>query len=383
MKYTTLDMTIINKRKKVGVFIYSLDGGGAERVVSILLKEVCKRTEVVLILMSDKIVYPIPDTVEVLLLENSNGSEINLFKFLKIPILAWKFNSLCKVHNIGTVLSFMNRPSYISALSRHFKNNSRLVIFERSTPSEMYKDFSPKSILNKFLIRVLYSKSDLVVSNSAGNRNDLINNFGLKENSVLTLNNPIDVKRILKMSKSSVNVDFSRFSFISVGRIDEGKNHNLLLEAYKRLDAPNSQLIIVGDGPLKHRLVKKINDYNLEEKVLIIGFDSNPYKYMARSDVFLFSSNYEGFPNVLVEALSCGLPVVSTDCRSGPREILENGKYGVLTKVGSVESMTRSMDRLYLDADYRRSLSQKALTRALEFDKNVIMKSFLSKIGIN
>jgi len=376
-------MTIINKRKKVGVFIYSLDGGGAERVVSILLKEVCKRTEVVLILMSDKIVYPIPDTVEVLLLENSNGSEINLFKFLKIPILAWKFNSLCKVHNIGTVLSFMNRPSYISALSRHFKNNSRLVIFERSTPSEMYKDFSPKSILNKFLIRVLYSKSDLVVSNSAGNRNDLINNFGLKENSVLTLNNPIDVKRILKMSKSSVNVDFSRFSFISVGRIDEGKNHNLLLEAYKRLDAPNSQLIIVGDGPLKHRLVKKINDYNLEEKVLIIGFDSNPYKYMARSDVFLFSSNYEGFPNVLVEALSCGLPVVSTDCRSGPREILENGKYGVLTKVGSVESMTRSMDRLYLDADYRRSLSQKALTRALEFDKNVIMKSFLSKIGIN
>jgi len=104
---------------------------------------------------------------------------------------------------------------------------------------------------------------------------------------------------------------------------------------------------------------------------------------MARSDVFLFSSNYEGFPNVLVEALSCGLPVVSTDCRSGPREILENGKYGVLTKVGSVESMTRSMDRLYLDADYRRSLSQKALTRALEFDKNVIMKSFLSKIGIN
>ena len=143
-------MTIINKRKKVGVFIYSLDGGGAERVVSILLKEVCKRTEVVLILMSDKIVYPIPDTVEVLLLENSNGSEINLFKFLKIPILAWKFNSLCKVHNIGTVLSFMNRPSYISALSRHFKNNSRLVIFERSTPSEMYKDFSPKSILNKF-----------------------------------------------------------------------------------------------------------------------------------------------------------------------------------------------------------------------------------------
>ena len=277
----------------------------------------------------------------------------------------------------------MNRPSYISALSRHFKNNSRLVIFERSTPSEMYKDFSPKSILNKFLIRVLYSKSDLVVSNSAGNRNDLINNFGLKENSVLTLNNPIDVKRILKMSKSSVNVDFSRFSFISVGRIDEGKNHNLLLEAYKRLDAPNSQLIIVGDGPLKHRLVKKINDYNLEEKVLIIGFDSNPYKYMARSDVFLFSSNYEGFPNVLVEALSCGLPVVSTDCRSGPREILENGKYGVLTKVGSVESMTRSMDRLYLDADYRRSLSQKALTRALEFDKNVIMKSFLSKIGIN
>jgi len=271
-------MTIINKRKKVGVFIYSLDGGGAERVVSILLKEVCKRTEVVLILMSDKIVYPIPDTVEVLLLENSNGSEINLFKFLKIPILAWKFNSLCKVHNIGTVLSFMNRPSYISALSRHFKNNSRLVIFERSTPSEMYKDFSPKSILNKFLIRVLYSKSDLVVSNSAGNRNDLINNFGLKENSVLTLNNPIDVKRILKMSKSSVNVDFSRFSFISVGRIDEGKNHNLLLEAYKRLDAPNSQLIIVGDGPLKHRLVKKINDYNLEEKVLIIGFDSNPYK---------------------------------------------------------------------------------------------------------
>lgn len=305
-------------KKKLAILTYSLGSGGAEKVVSNLLLELQDKYEIVLFLMNNTIFYDIPNNVKVEYLDNSIGEEKSYLKFIKLFSLSKKFAHLSKKHKIDCSLSFMNRPNFINIISKYFGNNSKIIISERTTPT-MQHSIGIQGYVNKLLIKILYKKADLVTANSIGNTKDLINNFGIK--NVVTINNSFNFEAVVNNSKEDIELFKDKPVFVTVGRLDEGKNHQLLIESFLNIDA---YLYIIGDGNLKVFLDYKIKILNLEDRVFLIGLDKNPHKYIAKSDAFIFSSKFEGFPNVLVEAQICNKPIISFDCQSGPREILES-----------------------------------------------------------
>jgi N-acetylgalactosamine-N,N'-diacetylbacillosaminyl-diphospho-undecaprenol 4-alpha-N-acetylgalactosaminyltransferase len=372
-------------KKTISILVYSLDSGGAERVVSILLSEFKNRYNMTLFLMNNVIFYDIPQNIKIVYLENSNPKDSGIIKLLKLPILAWKYKKLNKSE---VSLSFMNRPNYINILAKLMGMKSKVVISERAMPSLQHK-FGLKGKINRLLIKNLYKYADTITANSKGNSNDLIQNFNCKE--VLTINNPFDIKSIEELSNNKVNFRDEEFTFITIGRLDSGKNHKLIIEVMKSIDA---KLYIIGNGELKNILQKQIKDLNLENKVFILGKQYNPYKYMKQADCFVFSSLYEGFPNVIVESLACNLPVISSDCLSGPREILapkgntdfqlrdaiEKAKYGILIPVNNADKLTESMNLMINDDKLRDNYKQKAKSRAKDFNKDKIIREWIKVV---
>lgn len=366
-------------KKKLSILIYSLANGGAERVVSILLNTLKEKYEITLFLMNDTVFYDIPQDIKIVYLEKSNPKESGIKKLLKLPFLAWKLKKYNK-NNIS--ISFMNRANYINILAKIFGMKSRVIISERAMPSFQHAN-GIQGKINRFLIKNLYSKADLIIANSRGNTCDLIENFNCKR--VETINNPIDLEKIKELSSQKVEFRDDSFTFITIGRLDKGKNHKLMIDAMHNIDA---KLYIIGDGELKDELENHIKSLNLENKVMLLGKQINPYKFLKQADCFLFSSNYEGFPNVILEALACNLPIISTDCKSGPREILspnsdinlkldkmEFSKYGILVPLNNKKNLNEAMNVVINNEKLRNNYRKKALDKVSDFRiENIIGK---------
>lgn len=359
-------------------FIPTMQLGGAEKEVSNLLKYFSHIHEVYLILMSKNILHEIPKNVHIIFLEQTSQQESYFLKFLKLPILSLKLKNICQKYEIDTLLSFLTRPNYIAVLSKFFNNNSKIIINERSTPSFIYSS-NLSGFINRFLIKRLFFRADQIFANSKGAKEDLEKNYGCK--NVFVFYNPLDlefinsVKPIKRVDKKPI--------FITIGRLDEGKNHTLAISAMKQVDGV---LYIIGDGVLKKRLSSQIKKDGLEHKVFLLGSKKNPYKELKSADIFILTSLYEGFPTVILEALACGLPVISSDCNSGPREILatdeksefknsfEIQKYGILTKLNDKNSLIDAMNFLLKNDIIKNSLRLNAKKRAEKFDMKISLK---------
>ena len=251
-------------KKNLSILIYSLAGGGAERVVSILLNELKERYNITLVLMRDKIDYKIPQDTKIFFLEDSNPVESGVKKLLKLPILGLKYKKFCRDNSIDVSLTFMNRPSYVAIFSKIFGNRIYNIISERTTPSMIYRGDNLLSKISKKLIKWLYPKADLIIANAEGNRIDLIDNFWIDKNKIITIPNLFDLEKIDKFSNEPVNnIDFNKFTFITVGRLDDGKNHSLMIDAFAKLEDDSIQLIILGEGIERESLEKKIEILNL------------------------------------------------------------------------------------------------------------------------
>jgi glycosyltransferase involved in cell wall biosynthesis len=160
------------------------------------------------------------------------------------------------------------------------------------------------------------------------------------------------------------------FKFITIGRLSSEKGHKYLIEAFSKVYKiiPNSKLIIIGEGPLRPQLEGLTKKRELADGIIFMGFRENPYKFLSRSDVFVLPSLFEGLPFTLIEALICKIPIISTDCRTGPREILDNGKYGVLTEVANSNDLAEKMIKLTNNSKERERLIENSCKRILEFD---------------
>ena len=375
--------------KKISFLIYSLGSGGAERIVSYLLKYFSQKYEIYLVLMNDTIFYEIPENVKVFFLEKSKPYESGFKKFLKIPYLGLKYRNFLIRKKIDISISFMNRPNYINIFSKLIRSNTRTIISERITSLKEYSGYSFRNLLSKSLIKILYRFSDYIIPNSKGIANDLINYFSVNLEKVKVIYNFVVNDNIAKQINKRNDLKKKNFIFVNIGRLEPQKNHYLLLEAIHKLKSMDIKLIIIGEGPLKKYLKEQIKILKLEDKVELLGRQKNPYKFLANADCFVFSSKYEGFPNVILEALACGLPVISTDCRSGPREILapdtdfryetkdiEFAKYGALVPVEDVEKMAEAMKIIYENKELRDKYKQKAINRAKDFDVKKIIKQW-------
>lgn len=368
--------------RKIAIFVNSLESGGAERVVSNLLNLWVEKYDCYLILIYNYKFYELDYRIKIISLDEPK--ELSGFiKFLRLPILAYKLGKIIKENKFNKIVSFLTRANCINVISNIFLKHETIVN-ERAMPSLQYQH-GLNGKINRFLIKSLYQKADLCLSNSYGNMLDLKNNFNVTK--LAYIYNPFNLEMIKDMSKEEIKIEKKKFTFVTVGRLDEGKNHKLIIDAIKDLDA---NLWIIGDGKLKEELQEYISVQKLENKIYLLGKKLNPFSFLIKADCFVFASNHEGFPNVLVEAMACGLPIISTDCQSGPREILapnsnikfqlkdkmELAVYGILTPIKNTNKLQEAMKLMKNDESLRKNYQDKANQRANDFRIEKIIKQY-------
>lgn len=376
---------------KLGILIYSLSGGGAERVVSYLVSYCVKNNiDVHLILMNTNIQFELPEDLQIHYIETSEAEERGVMKALKIPLLAYQYSKLVKKLKITHSLSFLTRPSFINVISSKLTSHKfKVIVNERAFPSLQYSYKGFQSTFNKTLIKALYKKADLVISNSYGNAKDLLDNFEVPNHKMKVIHNPIDLHNINSVAPKLSFYEPNTFNIITVGRLDKGKNHELLIRSIHQLQNLSIRLFIFGFGELQTQLQELIEELKLQNQVILMGFEPNPYTYLKTADLFIFGSNHEGFPNVLLEAMACGLPILTTNCQSGPSEImkLQSVKndimltdYGILVPIKNVELMAKGIAYFINNKPFRDECKQNVQLRVKDFEKEYILKHYIDLI---
>lgn len=384
--------------QNIALIVPSLKGGGAERVASLLSQELCEKYNLYLMVFdSEDIVYSYGGE----LVDINVKSHPNIFmKIMNVIKRTYKVKKAKKRYNIQYSISFMGSANIINILSR---KKETVIISVHSHLSSKKNFFS--SIKN-----ALYNKSDAIIGVSRGVSNNLIDNYRLDKKKVDTIYNPIDIDEIQKLvaQESQINSTFNsnQFTIINMGRLTRPKGQWHLIRAlsYVKKEIEDVKLLILGQGELKGYLKELVDKLDLRNNVEFLGYQRNPFKYIASSDLFVFSSLYEGFGNVLVEAMACGVPIISTDCRSGPREILapetnlevetssiEYCDYGVLVPVcdgnyydydipltKEEKLLAKGIIELYKDAKLREHYSQKGLERVKDFNISSITEEWES-----
>jgi glycosyltransferase involved in cell wall biosynthesis len=209
----------------------------------------------------------------------------------------------------------------------------------------------------RWLLQRAYRHADVVAAVSHGVRQRAIDYFGLPPERVETFYNVFDVDRLDALAKAPLSPELARregrFRVVAVGNLTPPKAYDVLMEAMRRVVFERGrrqvELVIAGGGPGEPALRRQIAGAQLQHHVTLAGFQRNPLPLMRSADLFCLSSVYEGMPNALAEAMLCGVPVLSTDCDFGPRELLENGRYGRLVPPGNAEALAAAIEDAVLD----------------------------------
>lgn len=330
-------------KKSLGMVISHLQGGGAQRVASTLSFQLIEKYDLSLILHDGrKISYQYSGQVIDLKTPVTGNPLLRILNFM---IRTIKLKRYKNQYRPQAVISFMEGANFINILSG---KTCRVIISVRNYKSKQKSGFI--GLIFSLLIKFLYGKSYLIVAASEGIKADLVSNFGLPFKTIKVIYNPLDLEFIAGKSKKALEPQEKVFFgqgevLVTAGRLSRQKGQWHLLRAFAEVkkSRPGVKLVILGDGELREMLGNLVEDLQLVNAVLLAGFRENPFKYVSKADLFVLPSLYEGFPNVLVEAMACKTAVLATDCPSGPREILapasdfnyvaydlEEAEYGVL-----------------------------------------------------
>lgn len=301
-------------RKKRAVFIInSLAGGGAERVMTTLLRasgQWRSRYDIALVLLDrEPGAYAVPSWIKVIQFDCRG-------KLLAgIPTLRRVLSRL----RPDVTLSFLTRAN-VSNIATTLGLGTACIISERVNSSAHFSDWA---IASKLLLRLSYPRADHVIAVSDGVAQDLVRNFAVADERISIISNPVDHELIEELGSAAPVFPVEGEYVAAAGRLVPNKNFAMLIEAFAQSGLPGS-LVILGEGPERSNLEAQVAQLGLEGRVHLPGFVENPFAILKRATLFALPSNAEGFPNGMVEAMACGLPVVATNCPSGPSEILLN-----------------------------------------------------------
>ena len=345
----------------------SLDKGGAERVISNLSNYLDNENNNVCILVSrlDKIGYSLNNEVKV---EVLNPSKIQNF-FVKNMIIFKNIIKNIKIYKPDVIVCFLNEPSIRTLFLKKLhlvSKNIKIIISVRNDPKKIYN-----TPIKKLIMKTFFKTGDGFVFQTIEAKNFFSKE--VKEKSII-IPNPINTDFIGNFYKGK-----RKKTIITVGRLTEQKNHLLLIDAYYRVQLihPEYILKIYGEGNLKNTLLKHCLELKIEDKVLFMGVVDNIKDEIYDDGVFVLSSNYEGMPNALMEAMTLGLPCISTDCPcGGPRFLIENDKNGILVPVGNQEKLEMAIKKVINDNEFASKIGMEAHKISKVLNPNVINKKW-------
>jgi glycosyltransferase involved in cell wall biosynthesis len=249
------------------------------------------------------------------------------------------------------LLSALNRANLVALWAQRLAGAAvRVVVSEHNTYSSVVQQpmgLRGRQIMN--LVRHCYHWADGIVAVSKGVADDLAQVTGIPRPDIRVIYNPVITPELRRKAKAPLAHPWfdprQPPVVLGVGRLTEQKNYAALIEAFAQVrQLRPARLMILGEGQERGMLEALARQLRLEQNVKLPGIVENPYPYMSQASVFVLSSRWEGLPTVLIEALYCGVPIVATDCPSGPREILAGGKYGQLIPMGNTSALARAIE---------------------------------------
>lgn len=364
-------------------------GGGVERVTSLLSKSLSDNYDIsILTLNHFKNRYKFTGNYYTLQNNRIRQSRINkLFRLYWITNLV-KIRKLLTILKPDLIISFTTYVNILAIFAKFIlRFKTPLFISEHCNPVMQYKD---KSRFYHFLIRIFYTSNYInkfiTISNDL--QSIIARIYKVKMKKMINIYNPINLTKIKLMAKERIEDYHEIFNdenivkFISIGRLSEEKGYEHLINAFSKVKSEliQTKLFIIGEGPLRKRLKYMINAKGLQEEIILLGLKKNPFQYLNKADIFVLSSNFEALPMVLIEALACEKPIISTNCETGPNEILDNGENGILVDIKNSEELADKMIFLANNQDICNKFSKIAIKRVKFFDIQHIKKIWIELI---
>lgn len=355
--------------EKIIFLVDHLMGGGAERVLYTLYSKLRNDLELncKLVTISDKCQYESYNREKrKVLVSDYTGIKSYVLSFMR-------FYKYLREEKPTTVFSTLVSSNILNVVitKLFFRKSIKVVIREANTLSVRSNALGWKYKVQAFLCKIFYPMADVIVAPSHGVKSDLLEYIPRLQNKVRVISNPLDIGELEMLARKFQPVE-SNF-IIAVGRLHEQKAFDILIKSYAVLYRSNKsvpKLLILGEGPEKKYLKTLVDSLELGEMVIFKGFVENPYPYIMNARLLVMSSRWEGLPNVLIQALGLGTNIVSTDCRSGPAEILLNGKYGILVEVDNVEELALSIHKsLFGESRFAASVLQDLAFQRFEVSK--------------
>ncbi|MEM6631494.1 MAG: glycosyltransferase [Bacteroidota bacterium] len=385
----------------IALLVNSLVGGGAERVVLTLFNEFrTQGIEVELILIEKEQFYDLPEGIQISYLTEKKSIKGNFSKGLNVYTAANKLKEIVEKRNISVVQSHLVRASYINILAKMFGARHKVQVVNHGLISYS-KSRGIRGRANIVLSRMVYNHADSIVSISKVMRMELQKLFNIKgpEKHVM-IYNPHNIDNILSRSYEEPTFAFDpeKKYLITVGRLVDFKRLDVIIRSFREVKEvfPMLELLIIGDGEERSTLENLTQTLQIGPYVHFLGYQKNPFSLMARSDLYVMASEMEGLPNILIEAMICGIPVIASDCQSGPRELLQPGEEiypqdledielgdnGILYPVGRQQLLTKALKLLLTDEALKDKYIKAGRKRAEEFRPTYIIPKYLRQLNV-
>jgi len=350
-------------RKKLLFVIHTIYGGGAERQMQYLLKGIDRtKFEPHLAIFSttgkEKSVVPPDVPVHLIATRLRPASFFLIFKLAR----------LMKALKPEQVLSFLWSVNLITLIGARLSGvKARIVVAERTYPELSVKRYS-FSRLRELLIKILYPAAGRIVAVSGAVAANLVEQFSVPEEKITIIYNGADIAAIEKRKTEAASVAPATPFLLGAGGLNATKNFPLLIRSFARVAEKRKDLslLIIGEGDERPALESLVSSLGLQGRVILPGMIENPYPLIASAEILVVSSLFEGLPNVIIEAMVCGTPVIATKCSSGIQELIEHNETGLLVPSNEEGPLAEAIELLAGDAALREKLAKKARAAALE-----------------
>lgn len=330
--------------RKLALFVPDLRGGGAERVMLVLAGAFAGRgfdVDLVLARAVGEYLSHVPENVRLVDLQapRLRTTPARLARYLRQVRPAALLSAYDQLNLLAIVARQLSRIKPRLVCTVHVDLSTHLKLEPRTFRKRTYAS----------LLRAMLYRADHVVCVSQGVADSLVTRVGVSPDHVSVIYNPVSIERIRILAEEPVDHPWFQEGappvILGVGRLDPQKDYPTLMRAFALLRKKQpTRLVILGEGRERAHLERLARELSIKHDVWLPGFVENPYKYMKRCSVLALSSRWEGFSLALVEGMALGVSVVSTDCPSGPREVLEGGKWGRLVPVGDCEALARALE---------------------------------------